>query len=89
MNSKFRIRWRWEFALFGSILISVGVLLASEIGYSRVRASHDKIVHGMIASYKLSALLGLVADAETSHMFSVRQRRENIRVWFYSRKFFK
>ena len=66
MNSKFRIRWRWEFALFGSILISVGVLLASEIGYSRVQASHDKIVRGMIASSKLSALMGLVADAETS-----------------------
>lgn len=66
MNSGTRAKWRWEIAYFGSILVSVAVLIASELGQARLQASHEKAVREMRASAQLGTLLGLVADAETS-----------------------
>ena len=66
MNSGTRAKWRWEIAYFGSIFVSVAVLIASEAGQARLQASHEKAVREMRASAQLSTLLGLVADAETS-----------------------
>lgn len=66
MKPNARARWRWEITLAGSILVCAVVLLASEIGHSRLHKSYDKSVREMRASAQLSMLLGMMADAEAS-----------------------
>lgn len=57
---------QWEIALLAAMLFCACALIASEIGYSRAQEGHDKIFREMAALAKLSTLLGLMTDAETS-----------------------
>ena len=72
-----RPRGRWELALVVSMLVCVGVMVASEIGYSRAQVGHDRIVREIAASAKLSTLLSLVTDAETSQRGHLLTERAN------------
>ena len=59
------------------MLVCVGVMVASEIGYSRAQTGHDRIVREIAASAKLSTLLSLVTDAETSQRGHLLTERAN------------
>ena len=66
MRIHLRTNWHLGVALAVSILISAAILIASEVGHSRLQGSYESVLRAMRASARLSTLLGLVADAEAS-----------------------
>lgn len=71
-----RARWRWELALAASILICIGVLVASETGHMRLEAASTSAVAEMGITAKLSDLLGALTDAETGQRGFLLTRRD-------------
>ena len=77
MNPGKRARWRWEVALFSSIMICIGVLIVSEIGHMRLQTGYNLAVKEMHASARLGELLGDLTDAETAQRGFLLTRRDN------------
>jgi signal transduction histidine kinase len=69
-------RWRWELALFGSILICVGVLVVSELGHLRLQRGYSLAVREMRASGWLGELQGYLNDAEAGQRGFLLTRRD-------------
>ena len=59
------------------MLVCVGALIVSEIGYWRVQEDHDRIVRQMEATARLPTLLALMSDAETSQRGHLLTGRAN------------
>ena len=66
MRFHFGIRGHLALGLFAVVTVSIGMLVTSEIGYSRVQENFNRVIGHVSASTKLSALMGLIADAESS-----------------------
>jgi len=77
MNPQTRTRWSWEIALAASILVCIGVLIASELGHQRLQTGYNQAVTEMRASAKLGELLGYLTDAETGQRGFMITKREN------------
>jgi len=77
MKTRIRAHWPWEMALFGSILICIGVLVVSEIGHMRLQTGYNLAVREMRASARLQELLGYITDAETGQRGFLLTRRES------------
>lgn len=54
------------YALLGLIVVSVGILVSSEIGHERLKTSYDDVIQETGTSSELQVLVGFVAQAESS-----------------------
>ncbi len=66
MQFNLRTNGHLGYALFGLIAVSVSILVASEVGHSRLQGSYEHVIREMTASAKLSTLLGFATEAEAS-----------------------
>ena len=68
------------FALLGLIGVSVVILISSEVGHERLRNSYRDVIQEAETSSQLSAMLGYVAQAESSQrgfLMSERKKYED------------
>ena len=60
-------RWRWEFALFGAVLVTAAILLTSELGHDNTSDALERITGVEEESREVVKFLSLMLLAETAH----------------------
>lgn len=58
--------WRWDLTLFVCSVVTLGILVVSETGHSRLEQEHSKAMEGVRVYAKLGRLARRLADAETA-----------------------
>ncbi|MEO8038903.1 MAG: CHASE3 domain-containing protein [Betaproteobacteria bacterium] len=58
--------WRWDLTLFVCSVVTVGILVVSESGHSRLEKEHASAMEGVRIYAQLGRLAGRLADAETA-----------------------
>jgi len=58
--------WRWDLTLFVCSVVSVGILVVSETGHSRLEEEHTRAMDAMRVYAQLGRLARRLADAETA-----------------------
>lgn len=60
-------RWlRWEIGLPFAMLVCLGILVASEVGQSRIRQGYEQITGELETTTKLTRLVGMLSEVEAS-----------------------
>lgn len=68
--------WRWDLTLFVCSVVTLGILVVSETGHSKLEQEHRKAMEGVRVYAKLGRLARRLADAETSQRGYLLTRSE-------------
>lgn len=69
--------WRWDLTLVVCSIVTLGILVVSETGHSRLEQEHGKAMEGVRVYAKLGRLARRLADAETSQRGYLLTRSES------------
>lgn len=86
MQLRLRPNGHLIYALLGLIAVSIGILIASEVGHGRLRSSYSEVIQEAETSSQLSVMLGYVAQAESSQRgYLMTERKKYLEAYNYSR----
>lgn len=69
--------WRWDLTLFVCSVVTLGILVVSETGHSKLEQEHSKAMEGVRVYAKLGRLARRLADAETAQRGYLLTRSES------------